>query len=1485
MDGRIERLLNLVCAGSTTLVRSIILNQCSELVTSSPNLLPQLLSAFISALNSEKWDTRITASQCLDLLFLKASNDVCFTQQFSSLDDFSMVFQLTPTTLSSVPHLGTSETPGSSQAGHKRKRSSNLSSKKLHFHFSLDSEASLSDSLPELVANYFPFLSSPEWPIRHGSSLLLSSLVSALPNCFPQENLTSQLHELTVTCFRDRLKDFMGDQILYPTAEQNCKLLGLIISQFINTLPQNFLLNFVKLLLSFLKSEDSHFSIISLLIIRSLGPICENEILVIIFQSIYDLLSFSTMIDDELISIIGEIILSFSPEILLQIFTDFPLLQIFINMFTELDEISSAIFPLLQVINKLLIYSEFISLVFSSLPQLVPLLRHSLYSVRKQTLNTITTLVDKVITLQLSVSVGDQIESIYRNYLTAFVKVFPDVNSSFFDSSESLIDSDIDFDLLSRDVHFSKELISLSEKLPHALNFDSEFSKNFDLINFLSTIVFPLCSTSNSFSFKVDLLRVTFNLTSPCLLKKIKIESFLEGNLNDLNSIFNRCIFSCFLLTCTSSSPSKPLLSTYLPSIILPSLSPSISSLIDLQIQPLLQRVAGDLNLLVNKCKEEGIAGIVLNQSDLIASSKKLISSLSEAQNVSDEVRRFVNKLEVSLKTASDLFSLLTTRVSANLASVWVFCGEKSLPIKVGPIAKLFINHLSEEHDVILSNFIARNFAIFLIEVSSRSTAAHNVLLNNIFQGLFDPKSTEVKRRNYRLVIKHLMELNGDLIFDRFPLLFELLSPSTDHTSNDIFFLLKCYCCFFSVIGSTLQLKLLNNFLQILVFVSLFLDNFITSQPKDSDLFELVTSKPINTFVKLSTIILQESNQSFHQSFLIEAINLLKNPSTPSFFNSLYFLIFAEIFESNSTLFLFFVPSLLIQALSHVSSSAVVLRTCSNICFSKAFRLISLVSRDVLNFVDLNEKLSKMIDHDFNFLSELLDIRNFQLSKFDDTFQVKNGVQLRPYQREGIIWLNFLRKFKLHGILADDMGLGKTIQALFAVFFSFNEKSNPVASLIVCPSSLLNHWHRECLLVAPELNPIIISKSRVFSTKECAHNWLVITSYDVIRADCARFSSIKFDYVVLDEGHLIQNSNSQLFKSVKSLDGNHRLILTGTPIQNHVLDLWSLFDFLMPGFLGSKRIFGANFSRPILALRDSSSPKVVEKAAIALNNLHKQLLPFILRRQKSDVLKCLPPKIITDIYCSLTLEQKNLLAEIDTNTSLSKSARDNSELKIVSFPTLVDQLGPAFSYQHSGKMIALFDLLQQCGFSATDTAEQNIDNMGKRKILLFVQNSFTLTLIERLVLSFFHHLTYLRMDNSVLPADRQALVDKFNTNSDVDMFLLTTSVGSLGLNLQSADTVVMFEHSWNPQEDLQAMDRAHRIGQTRVVNVYRLIMLDSLEEKVMSYQQFKLHIANVVVSHENVSMSSMDTSTMLQTFGSSVRIDDKKKEIEMEFLH
>ncbi|KAL0076434.1 hypothetical protein J3Q64DRAFT_1852898 [Phycomyces blakesleeanus] len=604
---------------------------------------------------------------------------------------------------------------------------------------------------------------------------------------------------------------------------------------------------------------------------------------------------------------------------------------------------------------------------------------------------------------------------------------------------------------------------------------------------------------------------------------------------------------------------------------------------------------------------------------------------------------------------------------------------------------------------------------------------------------------------------------------------------------------------------------------------------------------------------------------------------------------------------------------------------------CTN-CFALLIKLVPLEA-GIPDPPGMSAELLSHRDEERRFLAQLLDsskVENFEIP-------VKIKAELRKYQQEGVNWLAFLNKFHLHGILCDDMGLGKTLQSICILSSDHYLRAKRYAatkapdsivcpSLVICPPTLTGHWYHEVLNYTDHLKPLLYTggpaeRKRLRST---LHNYdVIIMSYDIIRNDIDDLSNVQWNYCILDEGHIIKNGKTKITRAIKTIKSNHRLILSGTPIQNNVLELWSLFDFLMPGFLGTEKIFNERFGKPILASRDSkSSSKDQEAGALALEALHKQVLPFLLRRLKEDVLHDLPPKIIQDYYCELSDLQKNLYEEFAKSQTKNEVEQDlesdgtksNSEgktathifqalqylRKLCNHPLLVvNDKHPSYDrvqkqltrtntslhdIQNAPKLLALRQLLGECGIGATTTESESdpaamaIGAVSQHRALIFCQLKTMLDIIENdLFRRLMPTVSYLRLDGSVDASKRHELVQKFNADPSIDVLLLTTHVGGLGLNLTGADTVIFVEHDWNPMKDLQAMDRAHRIGQKKVVNVYRLITRGTLEEKIMGLQKFKLNIANSVVNQQNSGLQSMDTDQILDLFSVSTEAAESRK--------
>lgn len=470
------------------------------------------------------------------------------------------------------------------------------------------------------------------------------------------------------------------------------------------------------------------------------------------------------------------------------------------------------------------------------------------------------------------------------------------------------------------------------------------------------------------------------------------------------------------------------------------------------------------------------------------------------------------------------------------------------------------------------------------------------------------------------------------------------------------------------------------------------------------------------------------------------------------------------------------------------------------------------------------------------------DFSNFwtQISTFSttDIVTLPEGVnaELREYQAKGFSWLWFMYKYGLNGILADDMGLGKTLQAL-TLLQKAKEEDGPMPTLVICPTSVVFNWEAEIQKFVPGLSCLKLSGvDRKQFFKEIPNYDIVITSYALVRRDIEKLKKVSFRYVILDESQNIKNALSQTAQAVKRIDAQHKLALSGTPIENKLEELWSVFDFLMPGFLFSISEFNFRYVNPIMERGD----KTVEK------RLKLQIYPFILRRMKRDVAKDLPDKVENIAYCELTPDQRDFYMDVldSTKEELFKSIEQNglekSRLSIFSallrlrqiccHPKLYDKESVK-GHMHSGKFEYLKEMLEE------------IISEGHR-ILLFSQFvdmlDITKAWLEKEEIPF----EYLTGKTK----DRQGAVERFNSNPNIPIFLISLKAGGTGLNLTGADYVIHYDPWWNPAVEDQATDRAYRIGQKKKVFVYRLITKNTVEEKIQKLKQVKRDLVDSVIS-------------------------------------
>ncbi|HEY3899075.1 MAG TPA: DEAD/DEAH box helicase [Chthoniobacter sp.] len=457
---------------------------------------------------------------------------------------------------------------------------------------------------------------------------------------------------------------------------------------------------------------------------------------------------------------------------------------------------------------------------------------------------------------------------------------------------------------------------------------------------------------------------------------------------------------------------------------------------------------------------------------------------------------------------------------------------------------------------------------------------------------------------------------------------------------------------------------------------------------------------------------------------------------------------------------------------------------------------------------------------------------------------------LRPYQKTGVYWLKFLADNGLAGVVADEMGLGKTVQALAFL------RDLGGRALIVCPSSLIFNWQREAARFTPERRVLVVAgegRAKLFGP-ELERAELVITSYPLLRRDADRYRDWEFDAAVLDEAQHIKNPDSQNAQAACSLRARHRFLLTGTPIENSLRDLWSLMNFLMPGYLGSAKDFRERYERDI-----QNDP-----LGATAKRLLQRIRPFVLRRTKRVVAKELPEKIEQVSYCELTPRQKEIYTELVTSTrrTLSELAAEKNQNKArIAMLTALLRLRQACcdlrllggegmdADQASAKIELLRELL-----------EEAID--GGHRVLVFSQFVSMLTLLREALTA--DEIPYCYLDGST--KDRGAEVDRFQ-NGEAPVFLISLKAGGVGLNLTAADTVIHFDPWWNPAVEAQATDRAHRIGQQKVVTAYKLIARDTVEEKILALQQKKRALVDATIENEQPLMEGLSMEEIGEMLG------------------
>lgn len=489
------------------------------------------------------------------------------------------------------------------------------------------------------------------------------------------------------------------------------------------------------------------------------------------------------------------------------------------------------------------------------------------------------------------------------------------------------------------------------------------------------------------------------------------------------------------------------------------------------------------------------------------------------------------------------------------------------------------------------------------------------------------------------------------------------------------------------------------------------------------------------------------------------------------------------------------------------------------------------------------------------------------ITRFDESPWYVKGGKMRDYQIRGLNWMISLYQSGINGILADEMGLGKTLQTISLIGYMKHFRNAARPHLVIVPKSTLQNWVNEFNRWCPSIKAACLKGLReerdqfISTTMFDESAWdVLVTSYECVLSEKASLKKINWKYMIIDEAHRIKNDESKLSVVVRSFSSKNRLLITGTPLQNNLHELWALLNFLVPDIFGSDEEFTNIFDMD----------KCLDQDKDIVSKLHAVLKPFLLRRLKSDVEKALLPKQETKLYVGLTSMQRQLytkilLKDVDLLNSTSNKTDRVRLLNILmqlkkccNHPYLFDGVEPGPPYttdkhlvENCGKMIILDKLLKR------------LKEQGSR-VLIFSQMTKVLDILEDYCL--WKEYEYCRLDGNTSHEDRQNSINLYNApGSTKFIYMLSTRAGGLGINLATADIVILYDSDWNPQADLQAMDRAHRIGQTKQVKVFRLITDNTVEERIIDRAEMKLRLDHVVIQQGRLvdSNNKLDKDQML----------------------
>ena len=468
------------------------------------------------------------------------------------------------------------------------------------------------------------------------------------------------------------------------------------------------------------------------------------------------------------------------------------------------------------------------------------------------------------------------------------------------------------------------------------------------------------------------------------------------------------------------------------------------------------------------------------------------------------------------------------------------------------------------------------------------------------------------------------------------------------------------------------------------------------------------------------------------------------------------------------------------------------------------------------------------------------------------------NASLRSYQKVGYKWLKVLDNYGFGGILADDMGLGKTIQLLAVILDYVQNEKKPKPSIVVCPSSLSLNWQNEIKKFTPDLTSLVIhgnADERVKQIKSIPKYNIVITSYDLLKRDIETYKELnyEFKFIIADEAQYIKNNNTQNAKAIKEINASTKYALTGTPIENSLSELWSIFDFIMPGYLFGYRKFKELYEMPIVKDEDN----------VAMRKLKMLIEPFILRRIKGEVLTELPDKTITVLNNEMEEEQQKIYMSYMQNArsemmqEINVNGFEKSQIKILALLMRLRQIccHPAlFLSDYKAES----SKLNQCIEVIKDAVDSG------HKILLFSSYTGMFPLIEEKLKK--EKIEYSKLTGQTKVGERIKLVDEFNEDGNKKVFLISLKAGGTGLNLIGADMVIHYDPWWNISAENQATDRTYRIGQKKNVQVYKLITKNSIEEKIYELQERKSKLIDNVLSTNETFLNKLSKEEIMELF-------------------